>query len=232
VGFLHQARSDRVGSECLNRRCSSTFSIIASGLFLPIIVFIGQLYINLASGVEILDYKLKGYVNHRLRDNQKDSCPYQRRKVLTVIRQQQVSWPHSWWVFIEQSAHERINLFLRQSYTRWEKCQIVIVIIPVFQRQNGKLTIRRLAVGIDHPRALVGIVVPTTKGTDSPKMEFFDTVACLEPGPVELSYMLDQGGQMRVHRWFSPLSLDDWREHKFVPPQRLDVHINQKSFLL
>jgi hypothetical protein len=56
-------------------------------VLLPIIVFIGQLYINLASGVEVLDYKPKGYVNCRLRDDQKDSCPYRRRRVLTVASQ-------------------------------------------------------------------------------------------------------------------------------------------------
>jgi hypothetical protein len=87
-------------------------------------------------------------------------------------------------------------------------------------------------VGIGHPRALVGAFIPTAEGADSPKMEFFNIVARLKLGLVELSYTLDQGGQTRVHRRFFPLSLDDWREQKLVLPKRLDVHIYQKSFLL
>jgi hypothetical protein len=56
------------------------------------------------------------------------------------------------------------------------------------------------------------------EGVNSLKMEFFDTVAHLKPGLAELNYMLEQGVQMRVHRWFYPLSLDDWREQKFILP--------------
>jgi hypothetical protein len=56
------------------------------------------------------------------------------------------------------------------------------------------------------------------EGANSPKMEFFDTVACLKPGLAVLGYALDQGGQMCIHRRFCPLSLDDQREQKFVLP--------------
>jgi hypothetical protein len=63
-------------------------------------------------------------------------------------------------------------------------------------------------------------------------MEFFDAVARLKPDPVELSYTLDQGGQMRVHQWLCPLSLDNRREHKLILPWRLDMHIDQKPLLL
>jgi hypothetical protein len=57
----------------------------------------------------------------------------------------------------------------------------------------------KLAVGIGHPRALKGAFVPTAEGANSPKMKFFDVVARLQTGFTKLSYMLDQGGQMRVH---------------------------------
>jgi hypothetical protein len=70
------------------------------------------------------------------------------------------------------------------------------------------------------------------KGVNSSKMKFFNAVAHLKPGLVELSYTFDQGGQTCVHRWFSSLSLDDLREQKFVLPWRLDMHINRKPFLL
>jgi hypothetical protein len=36
------------------------------------------------------------------------------------------------------------------------------------------------------------------EGVNSPKMEFFNTMARLKPGPMELSYALDQGGQTCV----------------------------------
>jgi hypothetical protein len=89
-------------------------------------------------------------------------------------------------------------------------------VAAVFKKQGGNLTVYRLAVGIGHPRALVGSIVPTAEGADSSKIEFFDAVARLKPGLMELSYMLDQGGQTRIHQRFFSLSFDDWREHKLV----------------
>jgi hypothetical protein len=52
-----------MGSECLNRRCSVAFGIIAGMLFLPDVVLIGQLRVYLAIGVEILDCKPTEYIN-------------------------------------------------------------------------------------------------------------------------------------------------------------------------
>jgi hypothetical protein len=95
---------------------------------------------------------------------------------------------------------------------RQREYQIRVIISPAFRRQGGKFTNSRFAAGIGHPRALIGAFVPTTEGANSPKMEFFDTVAHLKPDLTELSYALDKGGQMRVHWWFYLLSLDDWRE--------------------
>jgi hypothetical protein len=57
MGLLRQTGSDRVGSGCLNRRHSLTSDIIASGPFLPVIVLVGQLYINLMVGVKILSHR-------------------------------------------------------------------------------------------------------------------------------------------------------------------------------
>jgi hypothetical protein len=71
---------------------------------------------------------------------------------------------------------------------------------------------------IGHPRALIGTFIPTADAANLLKMEFFDAVAYLKPDFAELSYVLDQGGQMRIHQWFYPLSLDDWREPKFILP--------------
>jgi hypothetical protein len=63
---------DQDGSDRLGWRHSLTFSFITGGLILSIIVIaIRQLYINLVIGVEVLNYMPKGYVNHRLRDDQK-----------------------------------------------------------------------------------------------------------------------------------------------------------------
>jgi hypothetical protein len=88
----------------------------------------------------------------------------------------------------------------------------------VFQRQSGKLTVCRLAVGIGHPRALVGMFPPVVEGANSPMMKFLDALPFLWPGRMELNDVLDQGGQLRVHQWLCSLSLDDWREHEFVLP--------------
>jgi hypothetical protein len=133
-----------------------------------------------------------------LKDDQKNICPYQRREIFTAIRRRQVSRPHSRWVLIEQSAHEPINFFLRQSCTKQERCQIRIT--PVFQRQNGET------------------FVPTAEGANSLAVEFLDAVARLEPDFAELRDALDQGGQSRVHQRLLPLSLDNGREHEFVLP--------------
>jgi hypothetical protein len=107
---------------------------------------------------------------------------------------------------------------LRQSYKRQRECQIGIVIAPTFTRQGGKLTNSRFVAGIGHPRALVGTFVPLAEVANSPKMEFFDMMARLKPGLVELGYALDHGGQTRVHWWLCPLSLDNRREHELVLP--------------
>jgi hypothetical protein len=53
--------------------------------------------------------------------------------------------------------------------------------------------------GIGHPQALIDAFVPTAEGAKSPKMEFFDAVACLRPGLAEHNCVLDQGGQIHVH---------------------------------
>jgi hypothetical protein len=53
---------------------------------------------------------------------------------------------------------------------------------------------------------------------NSPMMELLDAVARLEPGLTELRDAHDQGGQSRVHRRLFTMSLDGWREHKFVLP--------------
>jgi hypothetical protein len=49
-------------------------------------------------------------------------------------------------------------------------------------------------------------------------MEFLDVMTRLEPGLTKLRDVLDQGGQSRVHRRLFLLSLDNWRELKFVLP--------------
>jgi hypothetical protein len=142
-----------------------------------------------------------------------ECCPYQRRRVFATVRQRQVSKPHSWWVFIKQSGHEFVDLFLGQSYTRQRECQIRVIVSLAFKRQGGKFTISRFVVGIGHPRALICAFVPMAEGgVNSLKMEFFDAVARHKPGSVEFSYALDQSGQTLVHRWLCPLSLDDQRE--------------------
>jgi hypothetical protein len=71
---------------------------------------------------------------------------------------------------------------------------------------------------IGHPWALMGAFVLVAEGVNSLKMEFIDAVARLKPGPAEVSYAVDQGGQASVHRWLYTLSLDDQREQKFVLP--------------
>jgi hypothetical protein len=145
-----------------------------------------------------------------------DSCSYQWMRVFTAIRQLQVSRPHGWRVPMKQLGHKLVDPFLGQSYTRQRECQIGVIISPAFKRQGGKLTISRFAAGVGHRQALIGAFVPTSKGLNSPKMEFFDAVARLKPGPVELSYALDQGGQTYIHRWLYPFFLDDQREEKLV----------------
>jgi hypothetical protein len=61
----------------------------------------------------------------------------------------------------------------------------------MFQRQNGKLTVYRVADGISHLRAHIGAFVPMAEGENSPMMEFLDAVAGHEPGLVELRETLD-----------------------------------------
>jgi hypothetical protein len=87
-----------------------------------------------------------------------------------------------------------------------------VIVSLAFKRQGEKFTISRFAVGIGHPRGLIGAFVPVAEGVNSLKMEFFDAVARLKPGSAEFSYALDQSGQTHVHRWLYPLSLDDQRE--------------------
>jgi hypothetical protein len=85
--------------------------------------------------------QVKGYVSHRLRYYQKIQLPLPKEGFFDTIRQRQVSQPCGEWIFIEQSAHKPVNLFLSYSYTRQKECQNGIIIALVFQRQDGKLTI-------------------------------------------------------------------------------------------
>jgi hypothetical protein len=147
-----------------------------------------------------------------------DRCPYQRGRVFAAERQRQVNRPHNWWVLMKLSDHEPIDLILGQNYIRQIECQIRVIISLAFKRQAGKLTISRITVGIGHLRALEGAFVLVAEGVNSSKMEFFNTVAHLKPSPTELSYALDQGGQIRVYRWLCPLSLDNRREQMLVLP--------------
>jgi hypothetical protein len=81
---------------------------------------------------------------------------------------------------MKQLGHKLVDPFLGQSYTRQRECQIGVIISPAFKRQGGKLTISRFAAGVGHRQALIGAFVPTAKGLNSPKMEFFDAVARLK----------------------------------------------------
>jgi hypothetical protein len=45
--------------------------------------------------------------------------------------------------------------------------------------------------GIGQPRAFECQLLPMAKGVNSPKMELFDAVACLEPGLMEFGHALD-----------------------------------------
>jgi hypothetical protein len=67
---------------------------------------------------------------------------------------------------------------------------------------------------------------------NSPKMELFDAVACLESSLTEFSHMLDQSGQAIVHRRFIPLILDDRGEQETISPWCWGVHVYQNPPLL
>jgi hypothetical protein len=74
--------------------------------------------------------------------------------------------------------------------------------------------------------------LPTAKEANSPMVEFIDAVARLQPDYAELRDVLDQGGQLRSHRWLILLSLDDWGEHEFVLSRGLNVHVDKEQFHL
>jgi hypothetical protein len=95
------------------RRHSLTFSIIASGLVLPIIVLsIRQLYINLAIVVEVLNHKPKGYVNYKFSNDQRRQFPLPKEegfrcyKVVASQLAAQLVDPY-------QSGHKLVDFFLR-----------------------------------------------------------------------------------------------------------------------
>jgi hypothetical protein len=57
VSLTSHAGPNQVGSNRLSRRSPFSFRIIASELLLPVVVTIGQLYIDLTLGVEILGHE-------------------------------------------------------------------------------------------------------------------------------------------------------------------------------
>jgi hypothetical protein len=65
-----------------------------------------------------------------------------------------------------------------------------------------------------------------------PKIELFNTVACLEADLAQFGNTLGQCSQAIGHRWFWPLILDSWREQKLVDPLGLIMHIYKNPLLL
>jgi hypothetical protein len=57
--------------------------------------------------------------------------------------------------------------------------------------EESGFTLSKFTTGIGLPRVFECQLLPTAKGTNSPKMELFDAVARLEPGLVEFSHALD-----------------------------------------
>jgi hypothetical protein len=76
--------------------------------------------------------------------------------------------------------------------------------------EETRFTLSRIVTGIGQQWTFKCQLLPMAKGVNSPKMELFDVVACLEPGLMEFGHMLDQSGQAVIHRRLIPLILDDW----------------------
>jgi hypothetical protein len=57
--------------------------------------------------------------------------------------------------------------------------------------EESGFTLSRFTTGIRQPRAFECQLLLTAKEVNSPKMELFDAVACLEPGLVEFGHALD-----------------------------------------
>jgi hypothetical protein len=57
--------------------------------------------------------------------------------------------------------------------------------------EESGFTLSMFTTGIGQPRAFECQLLPTAKGANSPKMELFDAVACLDPSLTEFSHTLD-----------------------------------------
>jgi hypothetical protein len=84
------------------------------------------------------------------------------------------------------------------SISSWEKTtqdgkigQIKVSISLVLENMGEDLTTSRITAGIGHPRAFESQCLPAAEGANSPKMKFFNAMACLEPGLAEFNNMLD-----------------------------------------
>jgi hypothetical protein len=71
-----------------------------------------------------------------------------------------------------------------------------------------------------------------TEGANPSKIEFFNAMACLKAGLAQFDNALGQRSQAIGHRWFQPLTLDNWREQKLVDPLWLIMHIYKNPLLL
>jgi hypothetical protein len=98
--------------------------------------------------------------------------------------------------------------------------------------EESGFTLNRLTTGIRQPRAFECQLLSTVKGANSPKMDLFDAVACLEPGRAEFGHVLDQSGQAVVHRRLVPFILDDRWKQEHVSPRCGFVHIHQDPAFL
>jgi hypothetical protein len=67
---------------------------------------------------------------------------------------------------------------------------------------------------------------------NSLKGEFLGAVTCLKLVLTEFSHPLDQSGQARRHRQFTPFVFDERGKQMLVYPLQLNMHIHQEPLLL
>jgi hypothetical protein len=144
-----------------------------------------------------------------MKDDQKNSYPYRKGRVVTVVRRRQIVRLRSQWILIKQVGHEAVDLLLRHSCTKKGICQFKVSLSLTIEKKMGP-TLNRFTAGIGQLWAFECQLLPTAMGAESPKMKLFDAVTCLESGLAEFDHVLDQSGQAAIHRWFIPLICDDW----------------------
>jgi hypothetical protein len=91
---------------------------------------------------------------------------------------------------MKQAGHEPVNLLLGHSCMKKESYELNISLSLTNEEESG-FTLSRSTTGIRQPRAFECQLLLTAKEVNSPKMELFDAVACLEPGLVEFGHVLD-----------------------------------------